>query len=139
MRLSCIAAVALLACLAVGCDGGGDGDGQTGIVLAQGSATAPAQGQFRQAGTEVARFSVSEAGVLQARANCTERCVPLRGVFVQVATGQAYGSAESPSPLVVRTVVSAGMVSAGHDWVLFVARSDGSPGAVSYSVTFVPE
>lgn len=137
MRFASIPVVILLAFVALGCDG--DGNGQTGSVLAQGSATAPARSQFRQAGTELARFSVSEAGVLQARVNCNERCVPLRGVFVQAATGQAYGSAESPSPLVVRTQVSAAMVGAGQEWVLFVARSDDSAGAVSYSVTFVPD
>ena len=137
MKLSCIPVVVLLAFLVVGCDG--DGDGQTGTVLAQGNATAPAQIQFRKAGTELARVSVSEAGVLQARITCTGSCVPLRGVFVHTASGQAYGSAEGSSPLVVRTVVTAGMVSAGQEWVLFVARSDASPGGVSYSVTFVPD
>ena len=137
MRSFCIPVVILLALLVLGCDG--DGNGQTGTVLAQGNATAPAQSQFRQAGTELARVSVSGTGVLQARVNCTGSCVPLKGVFVHAATAQAYGNAESPSPLVVRVTVTAGMAGAGQEWVLFVARSDASPGAVTYSVTFVPD
>lgn len=137
MRRSCVPIVILLAAAVVGCNG--DGGGQEGVVLAQGSATAPEASRYRQAGTELARVSVSEAGVLQARVNCAGSCVPLRGVFVHTATSQAYGSAEGSSPLVVRATVTASMVGAGHEWVLFVARSDDSPGAVSYAITFVPD